>query len=291
MRTQRLKELQEAIHAIEAGAGWHDAQAGWHAQGGGQRPPIRACGPPDASGCRDVNTHESAADAASLARGRPRPDGRRCVPPTLSPPIPMPPGIHEWFGVVPTARRWAPPLGILLHLALRSLEGSPGCVVWVGRRCWPYPRVLSRAGLRRSIFTDPPDGASRLWTIDLAARCPGVAAVVADGSALDMAATRRLQLAAEAGSALVMCARPPNEADRLSAASTRWLVRCAPSRDKTPRWIVELLRCKGMQPESEVLRTVEWQGVQGGVVVHAALVDRPDPAEQPHARPRIRRSA
>jgi hypothetical protein len=206
-----------------------------------------------------------------------------CVPPK---------GVHEWFGAADAARRWAPPLGILLHLALRSLEGSPaGCVVWIGRRCWPYPQVLNRAGLRRSIFIDPPDGASRLWAIDLAARCPGVAAVVADGSALDMAATRRLQLAAEAGSALVLCARPPNELDRLSAAATRWLVRCAPSTDKAPRWIVELLRCKGVQPESEVLRTVEWKGAQSGVVVHAALVDRPDPAERPQADARTRRSA
>ena len=145
--------------------------------------------------------------------------------------------------------------------------------------------------MQRSIFVDPPDGASRLWTIDLAARCPGVAAVVADGSGLDMAATRRLQLASEAGSALVLCARPPNEVDHLSAAATRWLVRCAPATDKAPRWIVELLRCKGVQPESEVLRTVEWKGAQGGVVVHAALVDRPDPAEQPQAGARARRSA
>ncbi|MHC4786742.1 MAG: ImuA family protein, partial [Planctomycetota bacterium] len=205
-----------------------------------------------------------------------------CVPPK---------GVHEWFGVAHAAHNWAPPLGILLHLALRSLEGSPGCVVWIGRRCWPYPHVLNGAGLRRSIFVDPPDGASRLWTIDLAARCPGVAAVVADGSGLDMAATRRLQLSAEAGSALVLCARPPNEVDRLSAAATRWRVRCAPATGRAPRWIVELLRCKGVQPESEVLRTVEWKGAPGGVVVHAALVDRPDPAEQPQAGARARRSA
>jgi protein ImuA len=193
--------------------------------------------------------------------------------------------------VAHAARSWTPPLGILLHLALRSLESASGCLAWIGRRCWPYPHVLSSAGLQRSIFVDPPDGASRLWTIDLAARCPGVAAVVADGSGLDMAATRRLQLAAEAGSALVLCARPPNEVDRLSAAATRWRVRCAPAPGKAPRWIVELLRCKGVQPDSEVLRTVEWKGAQGGVVVHAALVDRSDPAEQPQAGARARRSA
>jgi protein ImuA len=253
MRTQRLKELQTAIHAIEGGWG------GTHSE--------------DAAGVRVVRGRVDAPTHDSLRS--------LCVPP----------GVHEWFGVAHAAHNWAPPLGILLHLALRSLEGSPGCVVWIGRRCWPYPHVLNGVGLRRSIFVDPPDGASRLWTIDLAARCPGVAAVVADGSGLDMAATRRLQLASEAGSALVLCARPPNEVDHLSAAATRWLVRCAPATDKVPRWIVELLRCKGVQPESEVLRTMEWKGAQGGVVVHAALVDRSDPAEQPQADARARRSA
>jgi protein ImuA len=253
MRTQRLEELQAAIHAIEGG--WHE--------GGGKGKPCLPLGTED---CLRL----TGANELALA---------------------TPAGVHEWFGVAHAAHGWAPPLGILLHLALRSLEGGPGCVVWIGRRCWPYPHVLNGAGLQRSIFVDPPDGASRLWTIDLAARCPGVAAVVADGSGLDMAATRRLQLASEAGSALVLCARPPNEVDHLSAATTRWLVRCAPAADRAPRWIVELLRCKGVQPESEVLRTVEWKGAQGGVVVHAALVDRPDPAEQPQAGARARRSA
>ena len=91
----------------------------------------------------------------------------------------------------------------------------------------------------------------RLWAVDRAAGGPGVAVVVADGSRLDMAATRRLQLAAESGSALVLCARPPREIDHLSAATTRWRVRCASSPDKIPRWDVELLRCKGMGPDGQ----------------------------------------
>ncbi len=219
--------------------------------------------------------------------------------------LPVTPGLHEWFGLADTPRapRWIPPLGILLYLARRSLEspdregrggrgdrGGAG-VVWIGRRCWPFFQGLppDHRGvlLQRSIFIDPPDDMSRLWAIDLAARCPAAAAVVADGSRLDMAATRRLQLAAESGSALVLCARPPEEMNHLSAAMTRWLVCCAPSADKTPRWNVELVRCKGMQPGSQW--TVEWKSAQGGVVVHAVLADRPDPATP--ARAPVRRSA
>lgn len=260
MRIKRLGQLREAILAIERGA---------VDSGPGSRP-------------------------ASPVAGE---DG-----------LPMPPGVHEWFGLDLQASRWVPPLGILLYLARRSLDGSDGgaagCragVVWIGRRCWPFLLGLSPDDrgvlLQRSIFIDPPDDMSRLWAIDLAARCPAVAAVVADGSRLDMAATRRLQLAAESGSALVLCARPPGEITRLSAATTRWRVRCASSADKIPRWNVELLRCKGMRPGGQW--TVEWRSAQartptkgrtqGSVVVHAALADRPGPSAPPHAP--VRRSA
>ncbi len=220
--------------------------------------------------------------------------------------LPMPPGVHEWFGLadsscMPRTPRWIPPLGILLYLARRSLRAAGGGragVVWIGRRCWPFLQGLAPDDrgvlLRQSIFIDPPDDMSRLWAIDLAARCPAVAAVVADGSRLDMAATRRLQLAAESGSALVLCARPPREIDHLSAATTRWRVRCASSADKIPRWNVELLRCKGMRPDGQW--TVEWRSAQaqaknqGSIVVHAALADRPDPAA-PAGGALVRRSA
>jgi hypothetical protein len=181
----------------------------------------------------------------------------------------------------------SPPLCILAHLAgaaMNQASDDEACrgrniaahipppiappiapyVAWIGRKCWPYPRLLirsrgmdvdhsidqqggveDRSMLERSIFIDPPDDAARLWAIDLALRSGALAAVVADGSKLDMAATRRLQLAAEHGGALALLARPPRELDRLSAASTRWIVRSVPSPGRWPRWSIELCRCKG----------------------------------------------
>ena len=196
-------------------------------------------------------------------------------------------GIHEWFGLTPgnveTAKRqngktsqhrnWMPPLCVLSHLAWQALtqdgEGQAAYVVWIGRRLWPYPRILLRGSpaitrfgitpspaadpdrtndpgllLRRSLFVDPPDDATRLWAIDLALRCPAVVVVIADGRGLRMAETRRLQLAAEAGHALALLARPPAELSELSAATTRWLVSPVPSSSTRPRWSIELLRCK-----------------------------------------------
>lgn len=200
----------------------------------------------------------------------------------------LPPrAVHEWFGLEiegsASAHHWVPPVGLLLELAERCVACAAGGgrhAVWIGRRSWPYPRLLDDGALAgAALLVDPPDAGARLWAIDLAARCPAVAVVVADGSGLDLPATRRLQLAAKRGSAVVLVARPPAERDRLSAAATRWRVRPAPpasSHDRIPRWTVDLLRCKGVQPDVETLRSaeVEWRRARNGVGLAAALPDR-----------------
>ena len=181
--------------------------------------------------------------------------------------------MHEWFG--PPASS-IPPLLLLAWLAEQALVGAPANarVLWIGRAVWPYPPALagpfgvrgSEAGrrnrwslalertdgrdprlLRASAFLDPRGLGGRLWTIDAALRCATVAAVVADGSGLDMAATRRLQLAAEAGSALALVARPPGDERQLSAAGVRWRVEAVPE-GALPAWRLELLRKKGARP-------------------------------------------
>lgn len=150
--------------------------------------------------------------------------------------------VHEWFGAD------EPPLCVLEHLARRvATRDARRVVVWIGRACWPYPWALAHGSvdvLGEALWVDPPDAGARLWAIDQAARCAGVAAVIADGSALTMAATRRLQLAARAAGTLVLLSRPGRERDRLSAATTRWLVRPARSPTGRPRWKVTLIRCK-----------------------------------------------
>lgn len=189
-------------------------------------------------------------------------------------------GLHEWFGVAssepPVPCRndearlsaWTPPLTPLIHLVRRSMSCADFArrAVWIGRRCFPYGAVLLGAAgdrrlLERSVFVAAERPDDRLWAIDLALRCPVVGVVVADGRGFDMAATRRIQLAAKTHHTPALLARPPWEADELSAAQTRWLVRwegaTKPRSDEAtkgeedeaallhPRWRVELLRCKG----------------------------------------------
>ncbi|MFO0831958.1 MAG: hypothetical protein U0637_08955 [Phycisphaerales bacterium] len=120
----------------------------------------------------------------------------------------------------------------------------------------PNPSAFRRHELlSSSLFLDAATPQDRVWAADLALRSGVCAAVVVDGSGFSMCATRRLQLATEAGGALAMggvclLARPPREEKELSAATTRWVVRRAVGPAEVRRWSVELLRCKGMQPSA-----------------------------------------
>jgi hypothetical protein len=164
------------------------------------------------------------------------------------------PGVHEWYAVnqprsdaatqppreesrqnnrqSQIEHRPSVPLCLLVHLAWRALQASPARrVIWIGTNCFPYPAVLVRdAGrdlrlLQRSLFVRAESAADRVWATDMAIRCGLAGAVIADGAALEMAATRRLQLSARSRATFVFLARPPQDLDRLSAASTRWMVR------------------------------------------------------------------
>lgn len=202
--------------------------------------------------------------AAEAWAGRPSVGGGHQTPlPGRS--LPLLPGVHEWFDGGECGGLWHPPMAVLIDLAWQAmgLRGeASAAVLWVGRRCRPYPHALIRRhpmdphapGDRRlldqSIFVDAASAAERVWAIDLALRCAGVTAVIADGRALSMADSRRLQIAAAVGGIAAWLARPAHERGELSAARTRWLVTPALSLTTQQTWRVELLRCKGGQPVS-----------------------------------------
>jgi protein ImuA len=159
-------------------------------------------------------------------------------------------GLHEWHvdGPLPEAR------DVLVHLAWQAIlhddlhrAGAARRVAWIGRETWPDALALVR-GLRaplggmfgvrrppawpdarladRALMVDAPRAGERLWAIEQAVRCAGICAVIADGTGFDLAATRRLQLAASGGAVLLVAVprvghRPPP----LSACTTRWHVR------------------------------------------------------------------
>jgi len=220
--------------------------------------------------------------------------------------------VHEWIGWDGMSHRgsFRPPLLLFNHLVQCALADQPEkFILWIGRQVWPYavslPVTTAREGaaarahllLSRSLFIDPPDDETRLWAIDLALRSPAGGVVIADESKFDMAQSRRLQLAAKSGDALVLLARPPQEAGQPSAAASRWLVSTVSSPSHSHRFLVQLVRCKGAQrglsmatdaSSSAATRSVapsslplsfllEWNHEKGCVRLPSDVADRPHP--------------
>jgi protein ImuA len=138
--------------------------------------------------------------------------------------------------------------------------------------------------------------AQALWAMEEALRTPAIGAVCAEIDAVDLTASRRLQLAAEAGGTFGLLLRSPlqdgaNNGDNSAippaippiASVTRWRVTAAPSGPAWPppllgatRWQVELLRARGGRPHHWLL---EWQHdptdeTAGGFALAAASGDR-----------------
>jgi len=219
--------------------------------------------------------------------------------------------LHEWFADMP-------PQMLLTDLVRHAGEDHAGYVFWIGRACWPYaPALVGRANastslLRRSVCIDIPlqQTAARAWAIDLVLRSPATLAVVADGRQFNVAQSRRLQLAAEAGVAMAMLWRQERELSTRSVAHHRWRVTPAPTTERRPRWRIDMLRCKGSagfaplmnqhtnqrrdaggqdahhhhtdgegpphrQAESAGVFVVEYDDAQGVVPVSPKLADRP----------------
>lgn len=134
--------------------------------------------------------------------------------------------------------------------------------------------------------------APALWAMEEALRTPAVGAVCAEIDAIDLTASRRLQLAAEAGGAFGLLLRGTvnrtGNAVPPIASATRWRVTAAPSGPAWPlslppalpgatRWRVELLRVRGGRPHHWLL---EWHHdptyeTAGGFALAAAPGDRP----------------
>ena len=197
--------------------------------------------------------------------------------------------------------------GILARLVI----ASGGVVLW----CLPRPDLygpgLAAHGLdpARLVLVRARRDAEILWAMEEGLRASGLAAVVGEVGALDMVASRRLQLAAEHSGVTALVLRrwrgggeAQRERNRPNAAATRWRIAALPSLPRPfffaaraepppipspargggsgwgtgigqPRWRVELRRCRGGAP---ACWTVEVTDATGSLSLAAAMADRPD---------------
>ncbi|MCW3834983.1 protein ImuA [Sphingomonas canadensis] len=133
-----------------------------------------------------------------------------------------------------------------------------GPVLWVVRRRDLFAPGLAQAGLsaRRLLYAEARDDDELMAMMEEGLRHRGLGAVIGEVRRADMAATRRLQLAAEGGRTIALLLRRHGRAgsDPLrppSAAVTRWKVAPTPSAALPvegvgrPRWRLDLVRQRG----------------------------------------------
>ena len=198
--------------------------------------------------------------------------------------------LHEIAGTTPSFADDAAATLFIAGIAARAW----GPVLWAVRRRDLFAPGLSQVGLghHRLIYAEARDDAELLAIMEEGLRHRGLGAVIGEVKRVGMAATRRLQLAAEGGRtvALLMKRHARNGGDPLgapSAAVTRWRVGCAPSAPLPvagvgrARWTLELARQRG-GPGGEWI--VEACDETGRCALPARLVDRPAAAGRATAR-------
>lgn len=181
---------------------------------------------------------------------------------------------------------------LLIALLLARLRGP---VLWVSERRDLFAPGLAGAGLKPGRVIHVEAGKSVLLAMEEGLRHPGLAGVVGEvGGKLGLAASRRLQLAAEASGVIAFVLRRSRQHDdpRLAtpiAAVTRWRVGCLPSPPPAhahgmlglgpARWQLDLLRARGGNAATWI---VEASDAKGRLRLAADTADRPAaPARRP----------
>jgi protein ImuA len=201
--------------------------------------------------------------------------------------------VHEILGSGGDEEDGAAACGFVAGLLARLGSGP---VLWCLKRPDLYGPGLVAHGLdpSRLVVVSAPRDEDILWAVEEGLHAPGLAAVVGEIARLPLVAGRRLQLAAEhSGVTAFLLRRWRNGAEaarergRPSAAVTRWRIAAIPAREVndprlrqligTPRWRVELLRCRGGVPAQWVVESgeVEVADATGHVRLSPELADRP----------------
>ena len=171
--------------------------------------------------------------------------------------------------------------------------GERGQVLWALSRRDLFAPGLAQAGLTpdRLLYAECRDDEEVLAVMEEGVRHGSLAAVIGEVGRVEMAATRRLQLAAEEGGTASLLLRrwKKLEVDPLtppSAAMTRWRIGCAPSSPLPyridpleglgrARWQVALVRQRGGPPHDWLLETPD---AEARLALPARSGDRPDQA-------------
>jgi protein ImuA len=166
---------------------------------------------------------------------------------------------------------------------LARIAERQGEIIWITRGDDLYAPGIAAYGLKpeRLIVVRARRDADILWAMEEALRCRTLGAVLGEIGDIDMVASRRLQLAAEASGVTGLLLRSADRRLGATASVTRWGLSAAPSQPidgepglGPPRWRTRLLRCRGGRPGEWLL---EWNG--GGFTLVDAPMEAVNPGE------------
>src|SRR3954454_5848855 len=148
--------------------------------------------------------------------------------------------------------------GFASMLAARACAGpEPQTTFWIEPEPSIWPAGALRFGMRpETLVVVAASGVDSLWAAEEALRCPAVgAACLVYPKPLDLPASRRLQLAAEAGGGIGLVLVRPEALGPPSAARTRWHISAAPGTGRQPydlglpAWRLNLIKAIGARPD------------------------------------------
>ncbi|MGE0423960.1 MAG: ImuA family protein [Reyranellaceae bacterium] len=186
-------------------------------------------------------------------------------------------------------------LGFTAAALGRFATARRGQILWIHRHAGgltapPYaPALAAFVDPARVILACCRRVEDALWTMEEGLRCGALAAVVGEIDRVELAATRRLQLAAEkSGVPALLLRAADRKSAAISAAVTRWRVTSAPSRSRLDadgqslddigglRWRLDLLRNRFGDPARTETPSwlVEWTNEKGHLAVASEAVGR-----------------
>ena len=164
---------------------------------------------------------------------------------------------------------------------LSSLLQKGGAVVWISTSHTIFPPALVSFGINPAqiIFIRLRNRNQILWTIEEALKCEGLTAVVGEPSFIDLAISRRLQLATEQSGVTGFLLRTKQQTLNTTACTCRWQIHPLQSETEDglpgvgfPRLKVELLKVRSGRPGKWEL---EWNNGRFNEVItkHSSAID------------------
>jgi len=192
-------------------------------------------------------------------------------------------GVHELISGATKADLFdGAAVGFAVFL-LSKFAAANRAVLWCRQKNRGFDRLygpgLQSLGLppNRLVVVKAADDKEALWAMEEGLRSAGVAAVLGEVGKLDLTASRRLQLASEAGDTAGLLLRPPQKTLAASSVLTRWRIEGVQAGGEIPTtaWEVELLRCRYRSAGHAQRWRVEENHETGAFFVAADLCHRP----------------